>query len=71
MYDFTNDEMNLMCIYNAGSRTGLMDALIAMKQYLESDEKNLMSMTESALDKLSRMSDEDFATLELVLDFDM
>lgn len=71
MFDFTNDEMNLMCIYNAGSRTGLMDALTAMKQYLESDEKDLMAMTESALDKLSRMSDEDFATLELVPDFDM
>ncbi len=38
MVEFTNDEMNLMCIYNVGSRTGLMEALSTMKQYLESDE---------------------------------
>ena len=70
MMDFTNDEMNLMCIYNTGSRSGLMEALANMKQYLEKDEVELLELTESALAKLDRISDEDFEKLELVPDFD-
>lgn len=71
MMDFTNDEMNLMCIYNAGSRTGLIEALTSMKEYLERDETDLMTLTDSALDKLRHMSDEDFDKLELIPDFDI
>ena len=71
MMDFTNDELNLMCIYSAGgSRNGLIAKLTEMKQYLESDEKDLLALTESALSKLSQMSDEDFEKLELYPDFD-
>ena len=48
--NFTNDEMNLMCIYSAGSsRTGLMQKLTEMKMYLERDEVQLLSLTESTL----------------------
>ena len=32
--NFTNDELNLMCIYDTGTRTGLMDALATMKEQL-------------------------------------
>lgn len=71
MMDFTNDEMNLMCIYNTGSRSGLMEALKNMKRYLEKDETDLLELTESALSKLGRLSDEDFEKLELVPDFDV
>ena len=72
MMDFTNDELNLMCIYSAGgNRKGLIAKLTEMKQYLESDERDLLSLTESALNKLSRMSDEDFEKLELYPDFDV
>jgi len=70
MMDFTNDEMNLMCIYNTGSRSGLMEALESMKQYLEQDETDLLELTESVLSKLGRISDADFEKLELVPDFD-
>jgi len=70
MMDFTNDEMNLMCIYNTGSRSGLMEALESMKQYLEQDETDLLELTESALSKLGRISNADFEKLELVPDFD-
>jgi len=62
--------MNLMCIYNTGSRAGLMEALANMKKYLEKDETELLELTESALSKLGRLSDEDFEKLELVPDFD-
>ena len=69
--NFTNDELNLMCIYSAGgTRTGLIVKLTEMKQYLENDEQDLLSLTESALSKLSQMSDEDFEKLELYPDFD-
>ena len=50
--NFTNDELNLMCIYDTGTRTGLMDALATMKEQLEPDETELRSMTDSALKKL-------------------
>lgn len=68
--NFTNDEMNLMCIYDTGSRTGLMDALSEMRKELNTDEIELRELTDSTLDKLSAMSDEDYAKLELYPDFD-
>ena len=71
MMNFTNDELNLMCIYSAGgNRKSLIEKLTEMKQYLESDEQDLLSLTESALSKLSQMSNEDFEKLELYPDFD-
>lgn len=66
---FTNDEMNLMCIYNTGTKDGLMDALAAMREYLEPGEAELRGLTDSALEKLEAISDEDFAALELFPDF--
>ena len=39
--DFTNDEMNLMCIYDTGSRTGLINALSEMRKELSTDEIEL------------------------------
>jgi len=72
MMNFSNDEMNLMCIYSAGgNRTGLMEKLVEMKRYLESDETDLLALTESTLAKLERMSDAEFDTLELIPDFDV
>ncbi|MDD3778968.1 MAG: transposon-transfer assisting family protein [Proteiniphilum sp.] len=70
MNAFTNDEMNLMCIYNTGTREGVMDALVAMREYLEPEEKELLDLTDSVLDKLEAMTDADFAELELFPDFD-
>ena len=70
MNTFTNDEINLMCIYNTGTKDGLMDALTAMREYLEPEETELRGLTDSALDKLERISDEEYAALELYPDFD-
>ena len=70
--NFTNDEMNLMCIYSAGSsRTGLMQKLTEMKMYLERDEVQLLALTEGALAKLGTLTDEEFGQLELYPDFDV
>ena len=68
--DFTNDEMNLMCIYDTGNRTGLINALSEMRKELSTDEIELRELTDSTLNKLSAISDEDYAKLELYPDFD-
>ena len=67
--NFTNDELNLMCIYDTGSRMGLIEALSTMREQLEADETELLQMTNSAIKKLRSMSDEDYAVLELFPDF--
>ena len=68
--NFTNDELNLMCIYDTGTRIGLMDALATMKEQLEPDENELRAMTDSALKKLEAMTDDEYSQLELFPDFD-
>lgn len=60
---FTNDEMNLMCIYNTGTRTGLLGELTAMSAYLESDETELAALTRAVTEKLRDMSDEEYAAI--------
>ena len=51
--------------------TGLMQKLTEMKKYLESDEVQLLELTEGALAKLATMTDEEFGQLELYPDFDI
>ena len=68
--NFTNDELNLMCIYDTGTRTGLIETLTTMREQLEEDETELIQMTDSAIRKLNAMSDADYETLELFPDFD-
>ena len=70
MGNFTFEEMNLMCIYNTGSRTGLIDSLRATRGYLAPEETELRELTDSALGKLQTMSDAEFAQLELYPDFE-
>ncbi|GKH01255.1 transposon-transfer assisting family protein [Hungatella hathewayi] len=70
MGNFTFEEMNLMCIYNTGSRTGLIDSLREMRGELAPEETELQELTDSALGKLQAMSDAEFAELELYPDFD-
>ncbi len=70
MGNFTFEEMNLMCIYNTGSRTGLIASLREMRGELAPEETELRELTDSALMKLCVMTDEDFSQLELYPDFD-
>jgi hypothetical protein len=60
---FTVEEVNLMCIYDAKSRLGLMDAIIDAMDDYEDDE--LLELAVGVADKLSKMSDADFAELNL------
>lgn len=67
---FTHDEINLMTIYNTGSRAGLIEELTAMRGYLEEDETELRELTDSVIAKLKRMTNAEFDALDLVPDFD-
>ena len=70
MDNFTFEETNLLCIYNTGSRNGLIDALTEMRGELSPEEAELRDLTDSALIKLRAMSDAEFAELELYPDFE-
>ena len=48
----------------------LINALSEMRKELSMDETDLRELTDSTLNKLSAMSDEDYAKLELYPDFD-
>jgi len=68
--NFTHDEINLMAIYNPGTREGLIAELTAMRKYLEPDEAELLELTDSVLAKLSRMTDKEFLQLDIYPDFE-
>ena len=56
MGNFTFEETNLLCIYNTGSRTGLIEALTEMCGELSPEEAELWELTDSALSKFRAMS---------------
>ena len=59
MGNFTFEETNLLCIYNTGSRTGLIEALTEMRGELSPGEAELRELTDSArvcCNKVSRIS---------------
>lgn len=71
MNDFTHDELSLMSIYNSiGTREGLIKELTEMRGYLAADEAELLTLTDSALRKLAKISDAEYAELDLFPDFD-
>lgn len=66
----TYEEQQLMCLYNvSGTRNGLIQNLTEMRIYLDKDEQDLKKLTDSAIGKLQRMTDEEFAQLDLIPDF--
>ena len=69
MMDFTRDELNLMMLYSPGTRSGLCEALLQMKEQLSEEEAELYALADSVLNKLSQMDDETFDELNLYPDF--
>ena len=67
--DFTFEEQELMSIYNSGTRLGLIQALNEIRTYLAEDEQELRMLTDSAVYKLSRITDDAFEKLDLVPEF--
>ena len=71
MNDFTQDELTLMSIYNgSGTRQGLIDEMTAMRAYLDAEEADLRTLTDSAIKKLGAVTDKEYAALELIPDFE-
>ena len=71
MKHFTYEEMELMSIYDPGTREGLIANLEEMRGYLEPDETELRELTDSALAKLCGITDAEYAALDLTPDFDL
>ena len=69
MKNFTFEEQQLMSIYNPGTRLGLIQALHEMRTYLDKDERELRRLTDSAIYKLGRITDDDFEKLDLIPEF--
>ena len=71
MNDFTFEEQNMVFIYNRTStREGVIAPHTDKRGYLEPDEDELRTLTDSALSKLGRMTDAEFAALDLFPDFE-
>lgn len=64
MMEFTIEEINLMCIYDTGTRQGLMDALKAMQGDLLPEEAALRQLTENVLARLDGMTDDEYAQMQ-------
>ena len=69
--NLTHDELQLVCIYNQDTKAETIKTITEMKTYIAPDETDLLSITESVLNKLRRMSEEDFRNLDLIPDFDI
>ena len=69
MKTFTSEEMNLMCLYNSGTRLELIENLTDMRGYLQADETELLTLTDCVLEKLRQMNDQEFSALDLDPDF--
>ena len=50
--NITFEEQQLMSLYNTGTRTGLIAALVEMRGYLAADETELRELTDSTIAKL-------------------
>ena len=66
---FSIEELNLMCIYDTGTRSGLMEGLEKIALELAPDDAELSELIQSALKKLTAMSDQEYGELILVPDY--
>ena len=71
MFDaITYEEQQLMALYNSGgTRTALIAELTEVREYLESEDSDMLELIDSTLAKLNAMTDAEFAALELFPDY--
>ena len=67
MVQFNTEEQNLICLYDPGSRDGLIHELQTMQEFLLPDERNLRALTRRVIRKVKRMTDEEYEELEKAL----
>ena len=66
---FSIEELNLMCIYDTGTRSGLIAGLEKIGLELAPEDEELSELIQSALKKLTAMSDQEYGELILVPDY--
>lgn len=66
---FSIEELNLMCIYNTGTRSGLIAGLEKITLELAPEDAELAGLVQNALKKLTAMSDQEYGELILVPDY--
>ena len=69
MDKFSIEELNLMCIYDNDTRSGLMAGLEKIALELAPEDAELSELIQSALKKLTAMSDQEYGELILVPDY--
>lgn len=68
----TYEEQQLMSLYNgSGTRSGLIADLREMRDCLDVGDGDLLELTDSTIEKLEVMTDEDYAALDITPDFDV
>ena len=66
---FSIEELNLMCIYDTGTRSGLIAGLEKIALELAPDDAELSELIQGTLKKLTAMSDQEYGELILVPDY--
>ena len=59
---FTVEESNLICIFQSNSRTKVMEDISRVLEHI--DDTDMIELCENVLEKLGKMSDKEFETLE-------
>ncbi len=67
---FTYEEGNLLCIYGAETKRETETSLREVRELLDDEDQELFDLIASVLQKLSSLTEEDYAELEFYLDFD-
>jgi len=67
---FSIEEINLMCIYVTGTRSGLLNELENVLLILAKDEAELSELIQIVIAKLRRMSDLDYSQLVFLPDYE-
>ena len=66
---FSIEELNLMCIYDTGTQSGLIAGLEKIALELAPEDAELAGLVQNALKKLTAMSDQEYGELILVPDY--
>ena len=63
MPEFTNEELNLIFLYDPGNLRGLIYELRSMMGVLMPDEKELRNLAQRTIDKLGKLSKAEYKAL--------
>ena len=69
MERFSIEEINLMCIYDTGTRVGLIEELKSIMPELTIDDEELAELVQMTIKKLDEISDQEYRNLILIPDF--